>query len=73
MRAVADMQFEQPPFYELPPFEDLSASGGGNGLRGVPGGRAAVRCVGGLRMDPLGRRRACPRLGVGLSTVPDVG
>ncbi|MEO5767052.1 MAG: BamA/TamA family outer membrane protein [Polyangia bacterium] len=38
-RAVADMQFGHPPFYELARYEDTFALGGQNGVRGVPGQR----------------------------------
>jgi Omp85 superfamily domain len=38
-RAVGDMLFGDPPFYELTRVEDLSVVGGGKGIRGVPGQR----------------------------------
>jgi outer membrane protein assembly factor BamA len=39
VRAVADMQFDHPPFYELARYDDTFALGGQNGVRGVPGQR----------------------------------
>lgn len=39
LRAVADMQFDNPPFYELARYDDTFALGGQNGVRGVPGQR----------------------------------
>ena len=39
VRAVADMQFDHPPFYELARYDDTFALGGLNGVRGVPGQR----------------------------------
>jgi hypothetical protein len=38
-RVVADLQFGDPPFYELARYDDTYALGGGNGVRGVPGQR----------------------------------
>lgn len=38
-RALIDMQFGQPPFYELARYDDTFALGGQNGVRGVPGQR----------------------------------
>jgi outer membrane protein assembly factor BamA len=38
-RAVADLQFGRPPFYELARYDDTFALGGQNGVRGVPGQR----------------------------------
>ncbi|WP_394822212.1 BamA/TamA family outer membrane protein [Pendulispora albinea] len=38
-RLVADVQFGDPPFYELARYEDTFALGGSNGVRGVPGQR----------------------------------
>lgn len=38
-RAVGDMQFGHPPFYELARYDDTFALGGQNGVRGVPGQR----------------------------------
>lgn len=38
-RAVNDLLFGDPPFYELPRFEDTFAIGGAKGVRGVPGQR----------------------------------
>ncbi len=38
-RAVADLLFGLPPFYELSRFDDLDAIGGGRGVRGVPAQR----------------------------------
>lgn len=39
LRLVGDVQFGNPPFYELARFEDTFALGGGKGVRGVPGQR----------------------------------
>jgi outer membrane protein assembly factor BamA len=39
LRAVGDLQFGQPPFYELGRFDDTYAIGGLNGVRGVPAQR----------------------------------
>lgn len=39
VRAVADLQFGRPPFYELARYDDTFALGGQNGVRGVPGQR----------------------------------
>ena len=38
-RVVNDLLFGDPPFYELPRFEDTFAIGGAKGVRGVPGQR----------------------------------
>jgi hypothetical protein len=38
-RLIGDVLFGDPPFYELPRFEDTFALGGVNGVRGVPGQR----------------------------------
>jgi len=38
-RIVNDLLFGDPPFYELPRFEDTFAIGGAKGVRGVPGQR----------------------------------
>jgi outer membrane protein assembly factor BamA len=38
-RVVNDLLFGDPPFYELPRFEDTFAIGGSKGVRGVPGQR----------------------------------
>jgi hypothetical protein len=38
-RVVFDSQFGQPPFYELPRYEDTFALGGANGVRGIPAQR----------------------------------
>jgi surface antigen Omp85-like protein len=39
MRLAGDLLFGDPPFYELPRFEDTFAIGGAKGVRGVPGQR----------------------------------
>ena len=38
-RIVADLQFGDPPFYELARYDDTYALGGSSGVRGVPGQR----------------------------------
>jgi outer membrane protein assembly factor BamA len=38
-RVASDLLFGDPPFYELPRFEDTFAIGGAKGVRGVPGQR----------------------------------
>jgi hypothetical protein len=38
-RLVADLQLGGPPFYELARYDEASAIGGANGVRGVPGDR----------------------------------
>jgi hypothetical protein len=39
LRAVGDLLFGDPPFYELPRFDDTFAVGGSKGVRGVPAQR----------------------------------
>jgi hypothetical protein len=39
MRLASDLLFGDPPFYELPRFEETFAIGGAKGVRGVPGQR----------------------------------
>lgn len=39
MRVATDLLFGDPPFYELPRFEETFAIGGAKGVRGVPGQR----------------------------------
>ncbi len=39
LRVVGDILFGDPPFVELPRFEDSYALGGSNGVRGIPGQR----------------------------------
>jgi hypothetical protein len=39
VRALTDVLFGDPPFYELQRYDDTSAIGGANGVRGVPGQR----------------------------------
>ncbi len=39
VRLVSDFLFGDPPFYELPRFDNTSAIGGAKGVRGVPAGR----------------------------------
>jgi outer membrane protein assembly factor BamA len=39
LRAASDLLLGDPPFYELPRFEDTFAIGGAKGVRGVPGQR----------------------------------
>jgi Omp85 superfamily domain len=52
MRAVGDIQFGNPPFYELARFDDTYALGGPNGVRGVPGQRyyGKVKVFGNLEL-----------------------
>lgn len=38
-RQITDLQLGTPPFYELSRFEEASAFGGANGVRGIPGDR----------------------------------
>jgi outer membrane protein assembly factor BamA len=39
LRAIGDLLFGRPPFYELPRLDDTFAIGGANGVRGVPAQR----------------------------------
>jgi outer membrane protein assembly factor BamA len=52
LRAVGDLQFGQPPFYELGRFDDTYAIGGLNGVRGVPAQRyfGKVKALGNVEL-----------------------
>ena len=77
IRGVFDMQFGDVPFYELARYEDTSAIGGGNAIRGVPAYRyyGRVKAFGNIelrtalaRFELWGRR-----LKFGVATFADAG
>jgi outer membrane protein assembly factor BamA len=51
-RAVGDILFGDPPFYELARFDDTYALGGTNGIRGIPAGRyyGKVKLIGNIEV-----------------------
>jgi hypothetical protein len=77
IRWVADVLFGNPPFYELPRYEDTYAIGGDQGVRGVPAQRyyGKVKTFGNLEL----RQRAASfelfgkRLDLGLAAFFDAG
>ncbi len=77
IRTVADIQFGNPPFYELARFENTFALGGSLGVRGVPAQRyyGKVKFFGNveLRSELFDFRMFGKALGFGIATFFDAG